>query len=254
MRTLFFLVLLLLIGGSTILAQGDAKTIASQFMTHFSSKNLDSAKRYCSGFARNNYFNNKKQIKYFMYEYFKNPTDFVIAEEKKNEVRIGFKSGEKKEYREVFMKENNGKWKIVTKAELLHIKEYYLEILAKDSTEKDYFIGWNTMESEMVNRPKLMHLLRDDEGLNLFAMDFPIEQIREIIEQHNTEYPTVDVALVKGNTFPLFLVAKETGKAKITLIKRAVEDTYATNFIIQGEYTLNSGITGTFRMKVNADR
>ncbi|MBL4706180.1 MAG: hypothetical protein JKY54_16760 [Flavobacteriales bacterium] len=108
MRLLF--AILFVIISAVSFSQEEIITTAKEFTAHVVNNQIDSALLMCSDFGKENYFENKKHIKFCRHEKFKNAHAFEVVEQRVNEARIKFISGESNTAREIYAKEYDDKW------------------------------------------------------------------------------------------------------------------------------------------------
>jgi hypothetical protein len=241
-----FTFILLILTASTICAQEDAINLAISFSNHVVKNDIEDAESLCSEFGRENYFENRKHIKYCRFEFFNNAHNFEVAEKRGNEVRIKFNSGRDSLVREVYARKFKTGWKMITKIELVDIKNYYLTVELDSSTVHR---GWNTLGARKVDLPFKLHLLANTEDLYILGLELREEVQQSIIENRSIIGDTMAIVLIQGNIMPLVIGNNSHGSAVIMEVLHDPKAVAMNTYVIEGKFTTNGGKSGNFRMK-----
>jgi len=227
-------------------AQQEAIDLAKSFAQDVVENDIDKAEARCTEFGQENYFENKKHIKFCRFEFFKNAHNFEVAEKRGSEVRIKFNSGKDSTTREVFARKFKDGWKMITKIELVHIKNYYLTVELDSSTVHR---GWNTQGARQVDLPFKLHLLANTEDLYILGLELQQQTKQRIIEKKTVIGDTVSIVLIQGNIVPLEIGGNAHGSAVITEVDHNPKAIALNTYVIEGNFVTNEGINGSFRMK-----
>lgn len=242
-------ILFVFLSGYSI-AQEDVLKAVNRFTRYVIDNEKDSALSMCTEFGKANYFENKKHFKFCRFEFFKDMHNLNIAESRKNEVRVTFRSGKDSTAREVYAKQYGDEWKIITKIELVNIKSYYLSVKTDSAV---IHRGWNTGSARHVDIPFAMHLLYNSEDLFILGVQIDEDLKAKIMEGQNVKGTEISMVLIKGNVLPLVIEDRHRGKAIIKEVKHKPEELSLKSYVIEGEFTGASGHDGSFRMKIILD-
>jgi hypothetical protein len=226
--------------------QKEATELVRLFTDYVVSNEIDSARSLCTEFGKVNYFENRKHIKYMRFEFFKNVHDLSLAEFRNKEYRVQFRSGKDSLLREVYVKQFDEGWKMITKIELVEIKNFYLSLEVDSNV---IYRGWNTVKAIRVDVPFQMHMLYNYDDLYIMGLEIHDDLRTKIIAGEKIDGNTTSIVLVEGNVLPLEIKESAHGTATINQVEHNPQDLSLLSYTIEGSFTTLDGHVGKFRMK-----